>query len=640
MAEMTLPQYLLRNARQFPAGPALREKEKGIWQQWTWADYLDHVRAIALGLVSLGFQRGDKLALLSDNRPELYATMVAVQAVGGVPVPLYQDSIARELQYVIDHADARFVYAEDQEQVDKVLDLKASLPKVERVIFDDPKGLRHYTDPLLLGLAELEERGRQRHREQPGLFEELVSRGRGEDLALFCYTSGTTGTPKGAMISHANLDHAIRGLQEIEPYKRSDELLAYLPAAWVGDTFWSLAGALIVGSTVNCPERPETVLEDLREIGPHVLVAPPRVWENLVSTVQVKIDDASWIKRRLARALMPAGEEVARREMLKQPLSLRLRLLHALGEFFVFGPLRDHLGFRRTRFAYTGGAPLGPEIFLFFRAIGINLKQVYGQTEITGVSCVQRDGDIKLGTVGKPFPNTEIKLTESGEVISRSPGVFLGYYKNPEATADTIRDGWLYSGDAAMFDHDGHLIVIDRAKDVTHLIDGTKFAPQFIENKLKFSPYIKEAVAVGQDRPYVAAMVNIDMENVGKWAERRKIAYTTYADLAQKPPVYDLIGQEVDRVNRDLPEGTRIQKFVLLPKELDADDEEVTRTRKIRRGFVAKKYAEIIDALFTEAPSVAVTAVITYQDGRQVTTHTELAIRTAGVAPRRELAAV
>ncbi|MBI1846574.1 MAG: AMP-binding protein [Candidatus Rokubacteria bacterium] len=640
MAEMTLPQYLLRNARQFPGRPALREKEKGIWQQWTWADYLDHVRAIALGLMSLGFQRDDKLALLSDNRPELYATMVAVQAVGGVPVPLYQDSIAHELQYVIDHADARFVYAEDQEQVDKVLDLKASLPKVERVIFDDPKGLRHYTDPLLLGLAALEERGRQRHREQPGLFEELVSRGRGEDLALICYTSGTTGTPKGAMISQANLAHAIRGLQEVEPYKSSDELLAYLPAAWVGDTFWSLAGALIVGSTVNCPERPETVLEDLREIGPHVLVAPPRIWENLVSAVQVKIDDASWVKRHLARALMPAGEEVARREMLKQPLSLRLRLLHALGEFFVFGPLRDHLGFRRTRFAYTGGAPLGPEIFLFFRAIGINLKQVYGQTEITGVSCVQRDGDVKLGTVGKPFPNTEVKLTEAGEVISRSPGVFLGYYKNPEATAATIRDGWLYSGDAAMFDHDGHLIVIDRAKDVTHLTDGTKFAPQYIENKLKFSPYIKEAVAVGQDRPYVAAMVNIDMENVGKWAERRKIAYTTYADLAQKPPVYDLIGQEVDRVNRDLPEGTRIQKYVLLPKELDPDDEEVTRTRKVRRGFVAKKYADIINALFSEAPSVAVTAVITYQDGRQATTHTELAIRTAGGAPRREPAAV
>jgi long-chain acyl-CoA synthetase len=628
MAEMTLPQYLARNARDFPRRPALREKEKGIWQEWTWADYLARVRAIALGLVSLGFQRGDKLALLSDNRPELYAAMVAAEAVGGVPVPLYQDSIARELSYVIDHADARFVYAEDQEQVDKVLDLKASLPKVERIVYDDPKGMRHYTDPLLTSLEELESRGEKLHAERPAFFDEQLAAGRAEDLALICYTSGTTGTPKGAMISHANLNHAIQGILEIERYMPTDQVLAYLPAAWVGDTYWSLAASLVVGFAVNCPERPETVLDNLREIGPHVIVAPPRIWENLVSVVQVKIDDASWVKRRLARWLMPVGEEVARRTMDKRPLSLGLKILHALGEFFVFGPLRDHLGFRRTRYAYTGGAPLGPEVFLFFRAIGINLKQVYGQTEITGVSCVQRDGDIKLGTVGRPFPNTEVTLTETGEVISKSPGVFVGYYKNPEATAATVRDGWLYSGDAAMFDPDGHLVVIDRAKDVTHLAGGTKFAPQYIENKLKFSPYIREAVAVGQDRAYVAAMVNIDMENVGKWAERRRIAYTTYADLAQKSEVYDLIAQEVERVNRDLPEGTRIAKYVLLHKELDPDDEEVTRTRKVRRGFVAKKYGDIIEALYSEAPSVPVTTVITYQDGRQATMQTDLAIRT------------
>jgi len=630
MAEATLPQFLVRNARTHPEAPALREKDRGIWQEWTWADYLDHVRAIALGLASLGFGRGDKLALLSDNRPQLYATMLAAQAVGGIPVPLYQDSIAREIQYVIDHADAKFVYAEDQEQVDKVLDLKASLPKVGHVIYDDPKGLRHYTDPLLLSLERLEELGRAYDREHPGRFDELVAAGRGEDVALICYTSGTTGSPKGAMLSHANFTHQINGMLQLERYESTDEMLAYLPAAWVGDTFWSLAGALMVGCAVNCPERPETVMENLREIGPHVLVAPPRIWENLVSLVQVKIEDASWVKKRLYRWLMPVGEEVARREMEKQSVPGRLRLLRALGEFFVFGPLRDHLGFRRTRYAYTGGAPLGPEVFLFFRGLGINLKQVYGQTEISGVSCVQRNGDVKLGTVGKAFPNTEIRVTEAGEVISKSPGVFLGYYKNPEATATTIRDGWLYSGDAALFDADGHLIVIDRAKDVTALADGTKFAPQYIENKLKFSPYIKEAVTVGQDRPWVAAMISIDMENVGKWAERRQIAYTTYADLAQKPEVYDLIGQEVDRVNRDLPETTRLQKYVLLPKELDPDDEEVTRTRKIRRGFVAKKYADIIEALFSERSSVPVTTVITYQDGRQATLQTELEIRTVG----------
>ena len=638
MPAMTLPQFLLKNAREHPGAPALREKEKGIWQEWSWADYLAHVRAIALGLVSLGFRRDDKLALLSDNRPQVYAAMVAAQAVGGVPVPVYQDSIAREIQYVIDHADAKVVFTEDQEQVDKILDLKGSLKKVERVIYEDPKGLRHYRDPLLMSLEQLEERGRKLDAERPGLFEELVGATRPEDVALICYTSGTTGVPKGAMISHANLVSAIEGILQIEHYDRTDQMLAYLPPAWIGDTFWSLAGSLIVGCTVNCPERPETVLENLREIGPHFLVAPPRIWENLVSAVQVKMADASWVKRYLYRWLMLAGEESARRTMEKRPLSLRLRLLRALGEFLVFAPLRDHLGFGRTRYAYSGGAPLGPEVFLFFRAIGINLKQVYGQTEAGGVSCVQRDGDIKLGTVGKPFPNTEVRLTETGEVISRSPCVFVGYYKNPEATAATIRDGWLHSGDAALFDQDGHLVVIDRAKDVTALANGTKFAPQYIENKLKFSAYIKEAVVVGQDRPYVGAMINIDMENVGKWAERRQIAYTTYTDLAQKREVYDLIAQEVERVNRDLPEGTRIHKYVLLHKELDPDDEEVTRTRKVRRGFVVKKYADIIDALYSKAPAVGVTSLITYQDGRQATVRTELAIRQVGEA--RELAAV
>ncbi|MGH7326489.1 MAG: AMP-binding protein [Candidatus Rokuibacteriota bacterium] len=630
MSEATLPQFLLRNAREHPRAPALREKDKGIWQEWTWAEYAAQVRTITLGLVSLGFGRGDTLALLSDNRPQLYATMVAAQAAGGIPVPLYQDSIARELQFIIDHADATIVYAEDQEQVDKVLDLKASLAKVRAVVYDDPKGMRHYGDPLLLSLEGLQERGRALDAERPGLFEELVGAGTGRDVALISYTSGTTGQPKGAMMSHDNLVQAIRGILELERYGRRDEVLAYLPAAWIGDTFWSLAASLVVGFAVNCPERPETVLENLKEVGPHVLVAPPRIWENLVSMVQVRLEDASWLKRRLYRWLMPAGEDAARREMDKQPVPFRLRLLRALGEAVVFAPLRDHLGFRRTRYAYTGGAPLGPEVFLFFRAIGINLKQVYGQTEITGVSCVQRDGDIKLGTVGKPFPGTEVRLTEAGEVISRSPSVFLGYYKNPEATAQSVRDGWLYSGDAAILDQDGHLIVIDRAKDVTALADGTKFAPQYIENKLKFSPYIKEAVAVGQDRPWVAAMINIDMENVGKWAERRQIAYTTYMDLAQKPQVYDVIGQEVERVNRDLPETTRIRKYVLLHKELDPDDEEVTRTRKVRRGFVAKKYADIIEALFAECPSVPVTTVITYQDGRQATLQAELSIRTVG----------
>jgi long-chain acyl-CoA synthetase len=630
MAERTLPQFLLRNAQQRPQEVAIREKEKGIWQEWTWAQYLQEVKELALGLVSLGFKQGDKLAILSDNRPQVYWAMVAAQVVRGTPVPLYQDSISRELAYVIDHADVTIVLAEDQEQVDKVLEIKAQLPKLQKVIYDDPKGMRHYTDPLLIRFTAVQEQGRRLGQQRPGLFEELLAAGDTNDIALMAYTSGTTGAPKGAMISHANLMAAIAGFLRIEQYQPTDETLAYLPPAWVGDTFWSLAGSLIAGCRVNCPEGPETVQENLREIAPHFLVAPPRIWENLVSLVQVKMDDASFVKRWLYKAFMPVGYEVARRRMEKQPLSTRLRLMRALGEFFVFGPLRDQLGFRRIRSAYTGGAPLGPEVFLFFRALGINLKQVYGQTEISGVSCIQHDDEVELGTVGRPFPNVEVRLTADGEVITRGPLVFQGYYKNPEATAKAICDGWLYSGDAAFFDPNGRLVVIDRAKDVTSLVDGTKFAPQFIENKLKFSPYIKEAVAFGQDRLYVAAMINIDMENVGKWAERQQVAYTTYTDLAQKPQVYNLIAREVERVNRDLDEAMRIKRYVLLHKELDADDEEVTRTRKVRRSFVAKKYETIIAALFSEATEVPVTSVITYQDGRQATIETKLTIRSVG----------
>jgi long-chain acyl-CoA synthetase len=491
--------------------------------------------------------------------------------------------------------------------------------------------MRHYTDSILISFVAVQEMGRKFAQDHPQFFETQVGAGQPDDAALISYTSGTTGQPKGAMLSHHNLIAAVQGMQEVEPYFPTDETLAYLPPAWVGDTFWSLAASLIVGFTVNCPERPETVQENIREIAPHFLVAPPRIWENLVSEVQVKMADATFVKRWIYKTFMPVGYDVARLRMEKQPLHWSQRLLHALAEFFVCGPLRDHLGFRRIRSAYTGGAPLGPEVFLFFRALGINLKQVYGQTE-TGVTCVQRDDEVALGTVGMPFPNVRMKLSETGEVLVAGPTVFLGYYKNPEATAETLRDGWLYSGDAAFFDQNQHLVVIDRAKDVTTLADGTQFAPQFIENKLKFSPYIKEAVSIGQERPYVAAMINIDMENVGKWAERHQVAYTTYTDLAQKPQVYDLIAREVERVNADLGEAMQIKRYVLLHKELDADDEEITRTRKVRRGFVAQKYADIIAALYLDITEVPVLSVITYQDGRQATLETKLAIRTMDAA--------
>ncbi|MFQ5946843.1 MAG: AMP-binding protein [Anaerolineae bacterium] len=634
MAEQTLPQFLVRNARQRPRDVAIREKDRGIWQQWTWQEYLEEVKRFALGLVALGFDRGDKMAILSDNRPQGYWAMVAAQAASGTPVPLYQDAITRELEYVVDHCDAKLILAEDQEQVDKVLALKERLPKIKKVIYDDPKGMRHYSDPMLTSFVQVQALGENLDRERPGLFEELVAAGKGEDVALISYTSGTTGNPKGTMLSHVNLIAWAEAVQAVERYRPGEQGMAYLPPAWIGDTTFSLAGPLVLALTVNCPESPATVQESVRELGPDILLGPPRIWENLLSMVQVKMEDTSRLKRWLYRMFMPVGYEVARLRLENQPVSPSLWLKNLLGEFFVFGALRDQLGFRRIRYAYTGGAPLGPEVYLFSRAIGVNLKQVYGLTETTGAACIQRDEEVRLGTVGLPYPGTEIRLTDDGEILFKGPQLFMGYYKNPEATREVLCDGWLRSGDAGFFDPSGHLVVIDRAKDVTALTDGTKFAPQFIENKLKFSPYIKEAVAVGQDHPFVAMMINIDMENVGKWAERNRIAYTTYTDLAQKPEVYDLIEREVERANRDLPESTRIARYLLLHKELDPDDEEVTRTRKVRRGFVVKKYANIIEALFSDAGEVAVTSVITYQDGRQATLETKLEIRTTEGVPR------
>ncbi len=624
----TLVKRFVALARAHPGRPAMREREKGIWRQYTRAEALGHVRALALGLHSLGLSRGDKVAIISDNRPEAYWMLYAIQAVGAVPVPVYQDAIAREVQYVIDHADARFVHAEDQEQVDKVREARAGLSRVERVFYDDPKGLRDYDDAWLMALADLERRGREIDAARPGLFDELLAAGRADDVAIICYTSGTTGAPKGAMLTHANLIASARQFLQRERLEEGDELVSYLPLAWIGELAYSVALACLAGLTINFPEEPETVLDNIREIGPHLVLAPPRTWENSYSQIRVRIDDSTWLKRRIFEAFMPVGEEVARRKMERRPVPLGLRLRWLLGEVFLFAPLRDQRGARRARYAFTGGAPLAPEIIGFYRGLGVNVKQVYGQTENCAFCCGQPDDAVKLGTVGVPFPGVELRLTEEGEICSRGPTVFAGYYKNEEATRAVIRDGWLYSGDAGFLDPDGQLVVVDRLKDVTRLADGTTLAPQFIENKLKFSPYVREAVVVGPDRPFVAALVNIDMETVGKWAERRQLTYTTYTDLAQKPEVYDLVQREVERVNRDLPAATRIRRYVLLHKELDPDDEEITRTRKLRRGVITRKYGPIIEALYEEVPLVAVTAEVTYQDGRKAVTETKLAIRT------------
>jgi long-chain acyl-CoA synthetase len=630
----TFPKRVRANAERLPRRVAIREKDLGIWQSHTWRDYFERSRRIALGLASLGFARGDKTAIVGDNRPELYWATLATQALGGVPVPLYQDSIEKELAYIVDHAEARFAVAEDQEQVDKLLHVRAQCPRLEFIVYQDPRGMRAYSEPGLLSLAELEEQGEKFALGHPSYFDDEMARGRGEDTAVICYTSGTTGTPKGAMLSYRNLIEMARLATEREGLRPDDEALAYLPMAWVGDHMLSYAQAIVAGFAINCPESAATVLHDLKEIGPTYFFAPPRIWENLLTNVMIRIEDAAWPKRTMTHAFLGLAQDLERRRLNGQPLPLLPRLLAPLGRLLVYGPLRDNLGLRRIRIAYTAGEALGPEIFVFFRALGINVKQLYGMTEASVFVAVQKDGDVRLDTVGTPMPGVEIRISDAGEVLFRSPGVFQGYFKNPEATRQTLEDGWIHSGDAGFLDHAGHLKIIDRARDLGRLADGTMFAPKYLENKLKFSPYVKEAVTLGRDRPYVTALINIDLGAVGNWAERRGIAYTSYTDLSQKPEVYELIEQEVVRVNRSLLEdevlrGARIRKFLILHKELDPDDEEITRTRKVRRGYVAQKYAPLIEALYGNRDRVAVEAQVTYEDGRTGTIRADVAIREA-----------
>lgn len=597
---------------------AIREKDYGIWNEVTWKGYYENVKYFALGLKKLGFERGEHISIIGNNEPEWVYAELAAQSLGGAVIGIYQDSTPPEIKYISELSDSVFIVTEDQEQTDKVLEIKDELPLLRRVIYWDPKGMRNYRDPILMSFQEVQEIGREYEKEYPTLFEDEIDKGNEEDIALILTTSGTTSLPKLAMLTHKNmLKMADNLLVKVDPMFPTDEFVSFLPLAWVGEQMMSISGGLLIGFTVNFPEEPTTITENIREIGPHVMFSPPRVWEGIVSMIQVKIEDATPLKKLIYKTFMPIGYRMADFKFNKQKPSLKLKILYKIGYFMLFRALKDRIGMTRIRKAYTGGAALGPDVFRFYHAIGVNLKQIYGQTEIAGISVVHRDDDIKFETVGKPIPETEIRISEEGEILSRSPSVFKGYYKNPEATEEVLKDGWLHSGDAGYIDEDGHLVVIDRMKDVMRLSDGSIFSPQHIENKLKFSPYIKEAVVFGREKPYVTAFINIDYENVGKWAENHQIAYTTYTDLSQKPEVYELIKKDVERVNQQLPEAARIKRFLILHKELDADDQELTRTKKVRRRFIEQKYNDLVNALYKGEEKVEVQAKVKYRDGRE-----------------------
>jgi long-chain acyl-CoA synthetase len=632
--ELTLPSLLLRNAGRFgDSKVALREKEFGIWQSVTWQQYLEHVRDLSLGLISLGLQPGETLGIIGGNRPEWIYAELAAQAARGVPFGIFQDSILSEVAYIIDHAEATMIVAEDQEQVDKILDLKEKLPRVRKIIYTDPKGLWDYEDEILIDYYEVERLGREICRQRPDLFEENVRCIKEDDLATICYTSGTTGNPKGTLLTYRNILSMVASLNEVDPKDPDDQFVSFIPLPWIVEQTMSVFSALYSGYTVNFPEESETSTADLYEIAPSLVVAGPPMWEGLSRQVMVKHLDASFLKKLIYNLCLPIGYRWADFKFEKKRPPLGWKIIYLLAYAAIFRALRDRLGFSKVRTAMTGGAALGPDVFRFFHALGINLKQIYGQTEVAGYSTIHHDGDINFDSVGIPVPAAKISIFEPdkegvGEVISSGPGLFQGYLKNEEETRETIIDGWLHSGDAGYFTTEGHLVIIDRVKDLMHLKGGARFSPMFIENKLKFCPYIVEAVVLGHDHEYVTTMICIDFKHVGKWAEDHRISYTTYSDLASKPEIYDLIEREVVRVNSTLPEKARIGKFLLLYKELDPDDEELTRTKKIRRGFINKKYVKEIAGLYSDAGELPIETVIRYQDGKTATLRTNLIIRT------------
>ena len=630
--DLTIPKLFLSQCKRYGKNKvAMREKEFGIWIPFTWQDYYDNVKYLSLGMVSLGLKKGDKVSMMGDNRPEGLWAEIAAMCAGAIGVWLFRDCMMDEVKYIIDHSDTAFFVGETQEEVDKALSIKDECPKLKWIIWDDPKGMRNYHQDFLISIKKVQALGKELDQKEPDLFEKTINEGHGDDICLLFYTSGTTALPKGALLTHWNMLTMGKNLMAVDPCYDTDDFVSYLPFAWIGEQMMSISCGLRVGYTLNFPEEPDTAQQDIREIGPHVMFAPPRLYEGMTRQVQVKHIDATWIKRSIYNFATKVGYKVANLKFEKQPVPLHWKFLNWLANITMQKKLKDHLGMSRLRYCYTGGAAMGPDHFRFFHALGVNLKQIYGQTEIGGISIVHRDGDVKFDTVGTPIPETEVKITEEGEIISRSPSVFQGYYKNEEATRKTLVDGWLYSGDRGFIDEDGHLVVFDRTKDVMTLNDGRPFAPQYLETRLKFSPFVQESWVIGDNREYVTAVMCINYAVVGKWADDKKLNYTSYPELSQKTEVYDLIQKQIEEANKDLPGPAKIHKFVSLYKVFDADDEELTRTSKLRRAFVEKRYKDIVDALYVDVDMVHMDTTITYEDGREQRIKTDLRIQSVGI---------
>ena len=641
----TLPRLLIHNAGAIGGRPAMRHKDLGIWQAWTWAQMLEEVRAFSIGLAERGLKRGDKFTIIGNNRPRLYWAMCAGQALGAVPVPVYADAVADEMAFVLAHAEVTLAVVQDQEQVDKIIAVSDRLPHLGQVIYDEPRGLKDYDHSRLIAFEDVQGLGRKKLASDPEclrLWQAGVAAGKGSDLSVILYTSGTTGRSKGVMLTFENTIVSARNANAFDRLDQNEEVIAYLPLAWVGDYIFSYVQSYVAGYCVNCPEAPDTVVQDRREIGTTYAFAPPRVYENVLTLTTVRMADAGALKRRMFDFFIAVAGRWGQKILDGEKVPLRARLLYGMGKVLVYGPLMNQFGLSRVRVAYTAGEAIGPEIFRFWRGIGLNLKQLYGQTEASVYVTAQPDGEIYCDTVGKASPDVEVKISDSGEVLYRSPGVFAGYYKDPGKTAEVLTpEGWVHTGDAGFFDpKSGQLKIIDRAKDVGRLSDGTVFAPKYIENKLKFYPNIREAVAVGASRDFVCAMINIDLTSVGSWAERNNVVYGSYQELAAHPQVYDMIARHIDEVNRSLAEeevmaGAQIRRFLVLHKELDPDDGELTRTQKLRRGHIIDRYGPLVDAFYNGAATAEISTEVTFEDGHKGVIAARLAIRDMQAYPGR-----